>query len=367
MTARFLTIIAAAGLCATPVVAQDNGSGGRFISDVPDETAFEGDGYTSANGEALYDRLCAGCHMPEGEGAEGAGVYPALRNNVRLEFAGYPISIIVNGQGGMPALGHLLSDEQVVAVTGYIQANLGNGYEPNGTLQMVADIRPAEAPDELAEHEIEEESAEEASDATVDPTRESAAEGDTGDEADAPNSMDGAETSGDDASSGLGTLDEQAGSADAIDPIDAGSNTAGVVRHGIPNSDFPILMAAEIPADATLVYLSGTVPQVVNADAAEGSAERYGDTPAQTESTLASIESKLASLDLDMGDVVKMQVYLVAPEGADGMDFSGFMEGYTQFFGTEEQPDLPTRSVFEVAGLANPSWLVEIEVVAVRP
>ncbi len=49
------------------------------------------------------------------------------------------------------------------------------------------------------------------------------------------------------------------------------------------------------------------------------------------------------------------------------MDFAGFMEGYVEFFGTEEQPNLPTRSVFEVAGLANAGWLVEIEVVAVRP
>ena len=126
-------------------------------------------------------------------------------------------------------------------------------------------------------------------------------------------------------------------------------------------------MAAEVPADATLVYLSGTVPQVVDADAEQGSADRYGDTLAQTESTLASIEEKLASIDLTMGDVVKMQVYLVAPEGAEGMDFAGFMEGYVQHFGTDAQPNLPTRSVFEVAGLANPSWLVEIEVVAVRP
>ena len=43
------------------------------------------------------------------------------------------------------------------------------------------------------------------------------------------------------------------------------------------------------------------------------------------------------------------------------------MDGYTPFFGTEEQPDLPVRSVFEVAGLADPTWLVEIEVVALRP
>ncbi|RJE79174.1 RidA family protein [Paracoccus sp. JM45] len=149
--------------------------------------------------------------------------------------------------------------------------------------------------------------------------------------------------------------------------LGAGAATAEVTRHPIPNSDFPILQAVEIPADATLVYLSGTVPQVIDAEAEAGSPEQFGDTAAQTESTLASIEAKLTALDLTMGDVVKMQAYLVAPDGADGMDFSGFMDGYTKYFGTEDQPNLPTRSVFEVAGLANPSWLVEIEVVAVRP
>ncbi len=140
-----------------------------------------------------------------------------------------------------------------------------------------------------------------------------------------------------------------------------------VTRHPIPGSDFPILQAVEVPPEATLVYLSGTVPMVLDEEAEEGAPERYGDTAAQTESTLTSIESKLESLDLGMGDVIKMQAYLVAPEDADAMDFSGFMEGYTKFFGTEDQPNLPTRSVFAVAGLANPEWLVEIEVVAVRP
>ncbi len=145
------------------------------------------------------------------------------------------------------------------------------------------------------------------------------------------------------------------------------AQSSEITRHPIPDSDFPILQAVEIPADATVVYLSGTVPQVANEDAEEGSADRYGDTAMQTQTTLDSIRSKLESLDLTMGDVVKMQAYLVAPEDAEAMDFSGFMEGYTQYFGTEEQPNLPTRSVFEVAGLANPDWLVEIEVVAVRP
>jgi len=69
-----------------------------------------------------------------------------------------------------------------------------------------------------------------------------------------------------------------------------------------------------------------------------------------------------------MGDVVKMQVFLVGDPGKEGkMDFAGFMDGYTQFFGTKEQPNLPSRSVVQVAGLASPAFLVEIEVTAVRP
>lgn len=140
-----------------------------------------------------------------------------------------------------------------------------------------------------------------------------------------------------------------------------------IIRHGLPDSDFPILQAVEVPADATLVYLSGTVPEVADETAEKSSPEYFGDTATQTASVLASIERKLAEIDLDMGDVIKMQAYLVAPEGSDGMDFQGFMDGYTQYFGTDEQPELPTRSVFAVAGLANPAWLVEIEVVAVRP
>ena len=69
-----------------------------------------------------------------------------------------------------------------------------------------------------------------------------------------------------------------------------------------------------------------------------------------------------------MGDVVKMQVFLVGDPAKGGkMDFAGFMEGYTEHFGTAEQPNLPSRSVMQVAGLANPGFLVEIEVTAVRP
>lgn len=146
-----------------------------------------------------------------------------------------------------------------------------------------------------------------------------------------------------------------------------GTETGEVIRHATPGSSFPIARAVEIPADATVVYLSGAVPSVIDDTAERGSPEAYGDTETQTVSVLEAIEGTLDDLGLGMGDVFKMQVFLVAPEGEGVMDFSGFMDGYTQFFGTEEQPNLPVRSVFEVAGLASPAWLVEIEVVAVRP
>lgn len=141
-----------------------------------------------------------------------------------------------------------------------------------------------------------------------------------------------------------------------------------VVRHKIPNSDFPIAQAVEVPSGKTTVYLSGAVPSVVDEKAEKGSRAAYGDTKTQTVSVFKSIEKTLAGLDLKMGDVIKMQVFLVGdPDKGGKMDFAGFMEGYTQFFGTKEQPNLPSRSVVQVAGLASPAFLVEIEVTAVRP
>lgn len=138
-------------------------------------------------------------------------------------------------------------------------------------------------------------------------------------------------------------------------------------RHPIPGSDFPISAAVEVPAGNTLVYLSGMVPPVADATAPKGSVASYGNTEAQTIAVLKRIDEQLVRLKLSMGDVIKMQVFLVGdPDKAGVMDFAGFMKGYTRFFGTKEQPRLPVRSAFQVAGLAAPGMLVEIEVTAVR-
>jgi enamine deaminase RidA (YjgF/YER057c/UK114 family) len=151
----------------------------------------------------------------------------------------------------------------------------------------------------------------------------------------------------------------------ALLPLTA--TAAEVIRHKIPGSDFPIAAAVEVPAGIATVYLSGKVPAVVDSSAPKGSQQAYGNTRAQTISVLSQIQQQLQSIGLTMGDVVKMQAFLVGdPELGGKMDFAGFMEGYRQFFGTKEQPNLPARSAFQIAALGNPHWRVEIEVVAVR-
>ena len=146
------------------------------------------------------------------------------------------------------------------------------------------------------------------------------------------------------------------------------ASAAEVIRYKIPNSDFPIAQAVEIPAGQNLVFLSGAGPDIADKSADKDSPAAYGDTKVQTSSTLKKIEANLKSMGLGMGDVVKMQVFLVGDPALGGkMDFAGLMESYRQFFDTKEQPNLPARSAMKVAGLANPGWLVEIEVTAVRP
>lgn len=141
-----------------------------------------------------------------------------------------------------------------------------------------------------------------------------------------------------------------------------------VTRHRTPGSNFPIAMAVEIPAGRTQVFVSGMVPAVTNQDAPRNSLASFGDTRAQTKSVLDRIEAALSSIGLGLGDVVRMQVFLVGdPDKGGRMDFEGFMAAYTERYGTAAQPNLPTRSVMQVAGLVNPGWLVEIEVAAVRP
>jgi enamine deaminase RidA (YjgF/YER057c/UK114 family) len=146
-----------------------------------------------------------------------------------------------------------------------------------------------------------------------------------------------------------------------------GTALAEVKRYPLPGSDFPIAQAVEVTPDTTIVYHSGMTPRPVNPDAERYSREFWGDTEAQTLSVFARLEESLKAKGLSFANVIKMQVYLVGVPELDGaMDFDGMMRAYRKYFGTEEQPNLPARSAFQVAGLAAPGMLVEIEVVLAR-
>jgi enamine deaminase RidA (YjgF/YER057c/UK114 family) len=131
-----------------------------------------------------------------------------------------------------------------------------------------------------------------------------------------------------------------------------------VTRIPLPNnSPFPI--SEGVWAGDTL-YLSGSIDSSV----AKGTP---GDTETQTVNILKSIETTLESQHLTLADVVLMHAYLAGdPVRGGKMDFAGFMAGYTQFFGTKDQPNKPARSAMQVAALALPGALVEIEVIAVN-
>ena len=117
MFAKLSKIALAAALIGAPAALAQSGS---FSS-----SPFR---FTEQDGEAIYRNVCAGCHMPDGRGAAGAGAYPALTRNAKLEAAGYPILLVVNGSKAMPDFGRQMNDNQVAAVVNYIRSNFGNVY-----------------------------------------------------------------------------------------------------------------------------------------------------------------------------------------------------------------------------------------------
>lgn len=84
--------------------------------------------FPQQTGEALFKGICQGCHMPDAKGAAGAGMYPALARNPRLEEPSYPVMIVLHGQKAMPWFEDDLSDAQVAEVVNYIRSHFGNHY-----------------------------------------------------------------------------------------------------------------------------------------------------------------------------------------------------------------------------------------------
>lgn len=85
----------------------------------PEAFAVEG-------GDELYLAACASCHMQDGRGARGAGVYPALAGNTKMQTPEYPTTLILRGAGGMPGFQDELTDQQVADIVNYVRQDLNN-------------------------------------------------------------------------------------------------------------------------------------------------------------------------------------------------------------------------------------------------
>lgn len=148
-----------------------------------------------------------------------------------------------------------------------------------------------------------------------------------------------------------------AAAAVAAFALTGAAHAAEVTRTGAPTA--AIAATATVPAGFETVYLSGILPTLPAAPAAPGDAE------AQAESVFSKIADALKTQGLTEGDVVKMTIFMWAPNG-EKMDFAGMMKSYTKHYGTAAQPNKPTRSCIQVANLAAAGALLEVEVIAVR-
>jgi mono/diheme cytochrome c family protein len=122
----------AAALSLLPVAALAQASAPGF------STGYR---FSEMSGEALFANVCQACHMSDAKGAAGAGTYPSLDGDSRLEARRYPVAIVVNGQRAMPPFGAMMSDDQVAAVVNYLRTHFGNGYQDAVTAEDVKSAR----------------------------------------------------------------------------------------------------------------------------------------------------------------------------------------------------------------------------------
>jgi mono/diheme cytochrome c family protein len=104
----------------------------------------------SLDGQQIYEHICQGCHMPGGQGAVGAGVYPKLASDKNFVSWQFVAVTVLQGRNGMPPFGYPagegphsggaahLSDAQIADVVNYVRSHFGNTYKPEVTGKQIA-------------------------------------------------------------------------------------------------------------------------------------------------------------------------------------------------------------------------------------
>lgn len=118
---RRVAFVFALACVGAPALAEDDAPSTPIFS--RSDSAFD-----EQSGKQLYAEVCQDCHMANGKGAAGAGKYPNLSGNAKLEAAGYPMSLILQGRNGMPPVGKMMTDAQVAMIVNYVRTHFGNAY-----------------------------------------------------------------------------------------------------------------------------------------------------------------------------------------------------------------------------------------------
>ena len=128
-----------------------------------------------------------------------------------------------------------------------------------------------------------------------------------------------------------------------------GDNT--FVKRTISTDDAPAAVGAysQATTNGDIVFTAGQLPMTPDGDLLDDAS--MAD---QTEQALSNVEAILAAAGLDMGDVLKVTVYL-----GDINDFDEMNATYEEFF--DEEP--PARSAVEVSSLPKGAG-IEVEAVA---
>jgi mono/diheme cytochrome c family protein len=127
--------------CAVLAVSFALAAAPAFSADPPGPILSRGFKFTEQTGESLYANACQACHMSKGEGAVGAGRYPALANNEKLRTGDYATNVVLHGQKAMPPFGRMMTDDQVAAVVNYVRTHFGNNYTDAVTVQDAKNAR----------------------------------------------------------------------------------------------------------------------------------------------------------------------------------------------------------------------------------
>ena len=135
----------------------------------------------------------------------------------------------------------------------------------------------------------------------------------------------------------------------------AGAANAQTIKRDVTPPTSFLARSVEVPPGASTLYLSG-IPSNVP-----------GGTGPQTADVLAKLGVALKAAGYDYADVVNVKVYLVGdPAKGGALDFAGMNDEYKKVFGTVTEPNKPSRVTVQIAALAMPGALVEIEMTAAK-